>query len=148
MLNRRKLFSLCLSAAAMPFLAMGFDKHGNPHGNKHGDKHGNKHGNKHGGGPGSGSRYFRNDDVVYIREHYDGPRNLPPGLRKKYYRNGTLPPGWEKRMRPMPVVIVERLPPPPPYCAHGYIDGYAVVYDTRTRVIMDVLDIFNAATGR
>ncbi|MGE5646721.1 MAG: hypothetical protein ACM336_13110 [Acidobacteriota bacterium] len=128
----------------MPFLAMGFDKHGDKHGkgNGQGKGHGKKHGNKH------GARYFRDEDIIYIREHYDGSRDLPPGLRKKYYRRGTLPPGWEKRMRPMPVVIVQRLPPPPPYCAHGYIDGYAVVYDTRTRVILDVIDIFNAATGR
>jgi hypothetical protein len=44
--------------------------------------------------------------------------------------------------------MIQRLPPPPPYCERGYVDGYAVVYDRRTRVILDVLDIMNVATGR
>jgi hypothetical protein len=68
--------------------------------------------------------------------------------RKKYYRTGKLPPGWEKRFRPFPPAVTQRLPPAPAYCDRGYVDGYAVVYDRRTRVIVDLIDVVNVAIGR
>jgi hypothetical protein len=138
-MNRRGFFGFGLSALTagiVPLIAKDKDKH-----EKHGKKHG-QNGNGHGG------NYFREEDAVYLRQYYGGPVNLPPGLRKKYYRTGKLPPGWEKRFRPLPPVMIERLPPPPPYCERGYVDGYAVVYDRRTRIIVDVMDIISAATGR
>jgi len=130
-LNRRIFFSLALSASLLAK-----DK-----GNKHGKKD-KDHGDEDRRG------YFRQEDAVYLRQYYAGPNDLPPGLRKKYYRTGKLPPGWEKRFRPFPPALVQRLPPPPPNCERGYVDGVAVLYDRRTRVILDVLDIINVATGR
>jgi hypothetical protein len=147
-LNRRTFFGFgfsVLAGATVPLIAKDDDEKHNKHGNKHGrgdeeDEH--EHGNGHRGG------YFRQEDAVYLRQYYGGPVDLPPGLRKKYYRTGKLPPGWEKRFRPFPPAMIQRLPPPPAYCDRGYVDGYAVVYDRRTRVILDVIDIINAATGR
>jgi hypothetical protein len=148
-MNRRRFFGFGLSvlaASIVPLIAKKDDddkheKHGKKHGRGDDDDDG-RHGNGHGG------NYFRQEDAVYLRQYYGGPVNLPPGLRKKYYRTGKLPPGWEKRFRPFPPAMIQRLPPPPPYCERGYVDGYAVVYDRRTRVILDVLDIINVATGR
>jgi hypothetical protein len=85
---------------------------------------------------------------LYLHEYYGGPVDPPSGVRKKYYRTGKLPPGWENRFRPFPPAVIERLPPTPPYYDRGYLDGYAVVYDRRTRVIMDLVDLLNVATGR
>src|SRR5512144_3191799 len=65
-------------------------------------------------------RHFRHEDYVVVQRYYAGPRDLPPGLRKKYYRTGKLPPGWEKRFRPFPTALIQRLPPPPPNCDRGY----------------------------
>lgn len=93
------------------------------------------------------SRYFRNEDYGAIDRYYSGPRNLPPGLRKKYYRTGTLPPGWQKKLQPFPPELIRQLPPPPPNCERGYIDGVAVVYDRTTRVILDSIDLVGALTG-
>ena len=151
-MHRRTFFRFgfsVLTLAAAPLLAMDHDHDHDKH-----DKHDKKHG--HGGdgkghhehGGGHRDSYFRQEDSVYLRQYYGGPVDLPPGLRKKYYRTGTLPPGWSKRMRPFPPVLIQRLPPPPPYCDRGYVDGYAVVYDRRTRVILDVLDLIDVATGR
>jgi hypothetical protein len=91
--------------------------------------------------------YFRGEDHAVLQRYYDGPRRLPPGLRKKYYRTGKLPPGWEKKVRPFPPDLIRVLPPPPAYCDYGYIDGVAVVYDRKTRVILDAIDIIGAITG-
>ena len=91
------------------------------------------------------SHYFRSEDYGAIERYYGGPRNLPPGLRKKYYRTGTLPPGWQKKLQPFPPELIRQLPPPPPNCERGYIDGVAVVYDRTTRVILDSIDLISAA---
>src|SRR5437763_5006778 len=50
--------------------------------------------------------YFQPDDVRAISEYY-APRyrSLPPGLKKKFYRTGHLPPGWEKKLEPIPVDV-------------------------------------------
>lgn len=87
--------------------------------------------------------HFSRGDQLVIREYY-APRyrNLPPGLQKKYYRTGQLPPGWQRKLQPMPVVVERRLAPLPPYYRRGVIDGHAVVYDPRRRQIIDVTPVW------
>ena len=84
-----------------------------------------------------GEACFRNDDIRVIYEYYR-PRSLPPGLQKKLYRTGQLPPGWERKIQPFPVVVDRRLPPICAGCARGYMDGYAIVYQPRSRTIIDI----------
>jgi hypothetical protein len=112
------------------------------------------HGQGHGHGKGKGHdkggfAYFRQQDYGPLVNYYQGPRNLPPGLAKKYYRTGTLPPGWQKKLQPFPPTLVQELPPLPPgcNCSMGYIDGQAIVYDRTTRVILDSVDLIGAFTG-
>ncbi|WP_321471894.1 hypothetical protein [uncultured Paludibaculum sp.] len=111
---------------------------------------GKGHGNKHDADDRKGGpevRYFRQEDYAVVQRYYAGPRDLPPGLRKKYYRTGELPPGWQKKMRPFPPELVRVLPPPPPNCERGYIDGVAVVYNRTTRIIVDTIDLVAAISG-
>ena len=61
---------------------------------------------------------------------------------KKLYRTGHLPPGWERKMEPLPLVVERQLVPLPGGYRRGVIDGYAVVYSPRTRVIIDVTALF------
>jgi hypothetical protein len=144
--------SLIVAALCLPL-----PSHAAPQGNsgEHGhkndqgddDDHGNGNGNGHAYGHDKHQRYFRDQDSAYLARYYDGPRDLPPGLRKKYYRNGTLPPGWQARFRPMPPLVIQQLPPVPYGYQRGYYDGYAVVVDPRTRVIFDAIDIVGALSG-
>jgi hypothetical protein len=87
--------------------------------------------------------HFQPRDVRVIGEYY-APRyrSLPPGLEKKFYRTGRLPPGWEKRMEPLPVVVERQLTPLPAGYQRGFIDGHAVVYIPRTQVVVDVFATF------
>ena len=72
---------------------------------------------------------FSTRDTAVIREYYAPQyRNLPPGLAKKYARTGKLPPGWQKKMTPMPVVLDRRLEPLPTGYHRGVFDGHAVIY--------------------
>ena len=88
------------------------------------------------------ARYFGTRDVYVIRDYYRPyHRPLPPGVRRAYYRNGHLPPGWAKRVRPIPVYVERRLPPVPYGYHRGIIDGHAVVYNG-SGLIIDVAVLF------
>jgi hypothetical protein len=75
-------------------------------------------------------------------------KRLPPGLAKKdrlprdlekqLVRNGTLPPGLQKRLYPAPVELERCLPPPPPDCAHVLVSGHIVLLNRKTNLIVDV----------
>jgi hypothetical protein len=85
---------------------------------------------------------FAPTDVRVLRDYYRVNRvTLPPGLQKKYQRTGTLPPGWQKKMASFPAVVESRLPPLCSYCGRGVIDGHGVIYDKRTRIILDVVQL-------
>jgi hypothetical protein len=130
-----------LGLLAVPALAGQGKGKGKGHNKGDGDGDDQGHEGKH-------AVYFRPEDRVVMERYYSGPRNLPPGLAKKYQKTGKLPPGWEKKMRPFPVELVRVLPPPPPNCERGYIDGVAVVYDRKTRIILDSIDLIAAIAGR
>jgi hypothetical protein len=91
----------------------------------------------------SQSIVFSPYDVRLIRAHY-GPRyrGLPPGLQKKLQRTGSLPPGWQKKFQPFPVVLERQLVVLPYGYRRGLIDGYAVLFDPRTRGIVDVAPLY------
>jgi len=84
---------------------------------------------------------FRAEDIQRIHDYFC-PRGLPPGLQKKFYCTGQLPPGWQKKMRPFPYEVEQRLPPLPNGCARGYMNGFAVVYQPHTGVIVDIHAVF------
>jgi hypothetical protein len=63
---------------------------------------------------------------------------LPQGVEKQLVRNGTLPPGLQKRVYPVPVELQRQLPPPPPDCANVLISGRIVLLNRRTNLIVDV----------
>jgi len=87
--------------------------------------------------------YFQPRDAQIVTSYYaPNHRDLPPGLRKRLYRNGQLPPGWEKKMQPIPVVVERQLMPLPSGYSRGYIDGYAVVYSPSTNVVIDFVAVF------
>ncbi len=140
-MHRRKLLVTCLAMFPVPALSLFAQGQGEERGRGRYKHEGNGQDDR------GESRYFRPEDYGAVRRYYNGPRDLPPGLRKKYYRTGTLPPGWQKKMRPFPPELVRALPPPPPNCGVGYIDGVAVVYNRTTRVILDSIDILGAVTG-
>ena len=138
-MHRRKLLTTLFAIFTLPSVVLLAKDHDKEHGE--GKKKGDDDNRDR------DSHYFRREDYQAIHRYYNGPRNLPPGLRKKYYRTGTLPPGWQTKMHPFPPELVRSLPPPPPNCDRGYIDGVAVVYDRKTRVILDSIDLVSAITG-
>jgi hypothetical protein len=86
---------------------------------------------------------FAKGDVIMLRNYY-APRyrNLPPGLQKKVARGGKLPPGWQKKFEPFPVTIEHQLAQLPEGYGRGVIDGHAVIYNSRTNVVVDLAVLF------
>ena len=82
-------------------------------------------------------------EVRLIRNHY-APRyrNLPPGLQKKVARGGQLPPGWRKKFEAFPVRLEDQLRPLPRGYRRGVLDGHAVIYDSRSHIVVDVAVLF------
>ena len=87
-------------------------------------------------------RYVGSRDVVIIRDYYRPHyRPLPRGVRQLYARRGYLPPGWAKRIHPVPVYVDRRLPPIPRGYRRGIIDGHVVVHNAGG-FILDVALLF------
>jgi len=119
------------SAAAKPKHWHDDEKHWKKHWQGHDDDDDEHH---------AATCYFRPQDIRIIREYYEPRyRSLPPGLAKKYYRTGHLPPGWQKKMEPFPVAVERRLVVLPAGYRRGYIDGSIVVFSPHTQVLIDVV---------
>jgi hypothetical protein len=117
-------------------------------------------------GRGPGRSVYRYDRVVDGRNVYVGPvrpvrpvyvapdRGLPPGLRKKLRRTGTLPPGWQRKVVPVAYpaygypVYDPYLHGPvhgPVYGPRGYKHGppvYGPVHPPRRGVVIDARIVF------
>lgn len=108
-------------------------------------------GGKHQGGVHATAPVFgpRDRDTIgrYYRDRYSNlppglakrGGNLPPGLQRQLERNGTLPPGLQKRLDPFPPELSGQLPPLPPGYTRGVIGGSAVILNTRTGAIVDII---------
>lgn len=128
-----------LLLAATCFCVPGWAK---PHGKGHGPHANNRPEQAHGVAAPEAASHWRPSDAALIRQYYTVP-SLPPGLQKKLARTGSLPPGWQKKMQPLPPLVEQRLPALCNYCERGVVDQYAVIYDKRTRVVLDVLNLIS-----
>lgn len=132
----------CATALAM-LLSSGSTALAQGQGHGHGKGH-DKHGDKD-----QGAQFYQDRDREAMRAWYDDHRDqlppglakkdrLPPGLERQLVRRGSLPPGLQKRLQPVPEELEQRLPPPPPDCAHVLIGGHLVLLNRRTNIIVDV----------
>ena len=93
---------------------------------------------------------FSTQDRDTIHDYYHGStsnlppglakrRELPPGLRKHLERDGTLPPGLQKRVQPFPYELERRLPPLPADYRRVTIGVDVLILNRKTQRIMDVI---------
>jgi len=85
--------------------------------------------------------HFRQEDNQRLREHYKDINKVDRAHREHFVAGGHLPEDWRRHIRPVPAVVIRELPPIPAGYVAGYYDGYAVVYDPNTGVILEVLDL-------
>ena len=109
-----------------------------------------KGGGKSAAGPAQGAIVFTDVEKEYVVKGYElltakerppgWPRGgtLPPGLRNKLQRGGKLPPGWLQKVTPFPQRIDKRMAIDPPNIRRGFVEGYIVIFDVSTEIVLDV----------
>jgi len=88
--------------------------------------------------------YDRHHIHNYYKHHHKGlppglakKKKLPPGHQKQLMRKGTLPPGLEKRR--LPNDLERQLTPLPSGYIRLQVGRDIVLFDERTRVILDII---------
>ncbi len=76
-------------------------------------------------------------------------RNLPPGLAKQdhlphglerqLHKKGTLPPGLQRHLQPLPRSLVRLLPRVPFDVVRGVIGPHVVLFELETNEVLDIL---------
>lgn len=119
---------------------------------------GNGKGKGHARGRSSGTSVnvsiaFSNRDRAMIQQWaYSRPNNglppglqkkgLPPGLQRQLIRNGHLPPGLQKKITPFPQELLVQMGPQPARYDYVFLGGQALVVDSGTNIIVDVMALF------
>jgi hypothetical protein len=67
--------------------------------------------------------------------------DLPPGLEKHLRKKGHLPPGLQKKVTALPLDLEGRLHPLEPGLRRGFLEGRAVIYNQKTALVLDILDL-------
>jgi Ni/Co efflux regulator RcnB len=135
---KRWLGAAAVTALALSTMAFADRDHGKHRGHEDHDKHG-----KWG---------YSDHDRDEIRgwyqehEHHLPPGlakkdRLPPGLERQLRVRGTLPPGLRTYMRPCPVELERRLPPPPAGYANTVIGGHIVLVNRSTYMVLDIFHV-------
>jgi hypothetical protein len=94
------------------------------------------------GSQGRPNYQFRSQDSGRLRQYYQGGfGRIDRRHRPRFSRGGYIPRMYWGDFQPVPYSLIGYLPAVPPGYAIGYYDGYVVVYDPVTYVIVSVLDI-------
>jgi hypothetical protein len=86
--------------------------------------------------------HFRGDEKSKLRSSYKDIGRVDRSHRVSIGREQVLPVQVRTRIEPVPVDIVSYLPPVPEGYMVGFVDGYCVVYDPNTFIVVDVIDLF------
>ena len=65
--------------------------------------------------------------------------NLPPGLARQLRRNGSLPPGLQKKIQPLPRELEVQLPRLPDGRRRVFISGSIILLDQQRNLILDIV---------
>ena len=85
---------------------------------------------------------FRDQDRQQLRSHYArNLKNVKTANRPHFQRGERIPQSYRSHITPVPASVRRGLPPPPAGYQVGYYQGYSVVYDPTTYVILSVLDL-------
>jgi hypothetical protein len=99
-----------------------------------------------GGGhrPASNAHYqFRQQDVPKLRQHFQGQlAHVNRNNRPHVVAGGSLPGGWQTYIVPVPTEEFAYLPPVPEGYQMAFYDGYIIVYDPYSGLVVDVIDLF------
>lgn len=84
--------------------------------------------------------HFRTQDRTQLRTHYHSAHPQPAEHHHwAWHRGVNLPQGWQGQVEPLPQADITLLAPPPPGYEFGYYNGWAIIYDPNTGIILDAV---------
>lgn len=87
---------------------------------------------------------FRQQDTPRLRQHFQSQlAHVDRHNRPHVAAGGYLSGNWQTYIVPVPVDVVTYLPPPPEGYQLAFYDGYIIVYDPSTGLILDVIDLLD-----
>lgn len=85
---------------------------------------------------------FSNHDRVHLQRNYERSLRALRVDHRPYFQPGyAMLPAYRPYITPVPVQVLHTLPPPPPGYVIGYYQGYNVVYDPTTYVVLAAIDL-------
>ncbi|MCB5188912.1 hypothetical protein LG200_12960 [Methylobacillus caricis] len=86
--------------------------------------------------------HFRDNDRYRLRVQYERSLRMVNRDHRPYFQPGyAVLPAYRPYITPVPVQILHRLPPPPPGYVIGYYQGYNVVYDPISFIVLTTIDL-------
>jgi hypothetical protein len=87
---------------------------------------------------------FRQQDTSRLRQHFQSQlAHVDRHNRPHVAAGGYLAGNWQTYIVPVPVDVVTYLPPPPEGYELAFYDGYIIVYDPSTGLVLDVIDLLD-----
>jgi hypothetical protein len=99
----------------------------------------------HAGGhrPAPNAHYqLRREDTPKLRQHFQSQlAHVDRAHRPHVVAGGSLPSGWQTYIVPVPVEEFTYLPPVPEGYQMAFYNGYLIVYDPYSGLVVDVIDL-------
>lgn len=95
-------------------------------------------------------RIFTREEITLVTDYFRDNRSglppglakrerLPPGLERQLRQNGTLPPGLQKKVQPLPLALERQLRVLPTGYRRVVIAGNVILMNEKTAVIYDIV---------
>jgi hypothetical protein len=95
-------------------------------------------------------RVFSQEEITLVRSYFHDNRSglppglakrekLPPGLERQLRQNGTLPPGLQKKVHPLPLELERQMRRLPTGYRRVVIAGNVIMMNEKTAVIYDIV---------
>jgi Ni/Co efflux regulator RcnB len=94
---------------------------------------------------GHATYHFRAQDKSKLQTHYRSAHHADahakPVHHWAWHRGASLPSGWQGQIEPLPQEDIALLAAAPPGYEFGYYDGWAIIYDPNTGIVLDAVSV-------
>jgi len=81
--------------------------------------------------------------VPRLKQHFQSQlAHVDRNNRPHIVAGGSLQGNWRTYIVPVPTEVITYLPPVPEGYQLGFYDGYIIVYDPYSGLVLDVIDLF------
>lgn len=88
--------------------------------------------------------HFSTKHHTQLQKHYrtNHPQERNMHHHWTWHRGARMPEGWQSGVQPLPQEDIVLLPAPPPGYVFGLYDGWAIVYDPNTGLVLEAVSVY------